>query len=378
MRKFVCLYLNTGGGHRSSANVLKQVMESTHPDASVELLNGFDSKNYLARFFFEKCYQLACNYVPGAWYLTYEMGMLFWIQRVLNKILAPRTAWHLKRIIKKAQATDVIGFHFALTPACVTALRRLGNKIPLTVIVTDPFTVPNAWFYEKNVQYMVFSDAAKKQAVEQCGVPEENVRVVPFLLNPKFLVPLSSQDAVSLREKHGIPSGKKVVLLAGGGEGLPNAVRIVQHFVHRKVPFTILVVCGKDEATQKILELTAQLHPAVDVRPMGFISNMDEMIKICDCAVIKAGPATLMEVLVSKKPVIISSYIHGQELGNMRFAVGSGAGWFIRDPEEICDKVCSLLSDNAYLSSVKRRLGDLPLSTDVKQVADLLYNRVHA
>ncbi len=378
MRKFVCLYLNTGGGHRSSANVLKRVMESTHPDVSVELLNGFDSKNYLARFFFEKCYQLACNYFPGAWYITYEMGMCFWIQRLLNKILAPRTAWYLKRIIKKAQATDVVSFHFALTPACVTALRRLGNTIPLTVIVTDPFTVPNAWFYEKNVQYFVFSDAAKKQAVEQCGVPEKNIRVVPFLLNPKFLMPLSLQDESALREKHGIPSDKKVVLLAGGGEGLPNAVRIVQHFVRRKVPFTIVVVCGKDEATKKILELTAQLHTAIDLRPMGFISNMDEMIKLCDCAVIKAGPATLMEVLVSKKPVIISSYIHGQELGNMHFAVRSKAGWFIRDPEEICDKVCSLLSDDAYLHSVKRHVGDLPLSTDVKQVADLLYNRTYA
>ena len=45
MRKFVCLYLNTGGGHKSSANVLKQVLERKYPDASVELLNGFDQKN---------------------------------------------------------------------------------------------------------------------------------------------------------------------------------------------------------------------------------------------------------------------------------------------------------------------------------------------
>lgn len=68
-------------------------------------------------------------------------------------------------------------------------------------------------------------------------------------------MPLSLQDESALREKHSIPSDKKVVLLAGGGEGLPNAVRIVQHFVRRKVPFTIVVVCGKDEATKKSLSL---------------------------------------------------------------------------------------------------------------------------
>lgn len=73
---------------------------------------------------------------------------------------------------KKAQATDVVSFHFALTPACVTALRRLGNTIPLTVIVTDPFTVPNAWFYEKTYNTSYFR-MRQKQAVEQCGVPEK-------------------------------------------------------------------------------------------------------------------------------------------------------------------------------------------------------------
>ncbi|WP_428771800.1 glycosyltransferase [Treponema sp. HNW] len=375
MRKFVCLYLNTGGGHRSSANVLKQVMEQNYPDARVELLNGIDSKNHLARFFFEKCYQLASNYVRGAWCLTYDLGMLKWMQRFINMVISPHTAWYLKRMIKKSQATDVVSFHFALTPSAVTALRRLGGNIPFTVIVTDPFTVPTAWFYEKDIKYFVFSQRAKDIAVKQCSVPEKNVIVVPFLLSPKFLTPLVKSDLLALRKKHGIPADKKVVLLAGGGEGLPNAVRIVQHFIRRKVTFTILVVCGKDAAAKKVLDLTAQLYPSIDLRPMGFISYMDEMVKVCDCAVIKAGPATLMEVLVSKKPVIISSYIHGQELGNMQFAVRNKVGWFIRNPKEICDRVCSLLGDDSYLDSVRDKLGSLPLSTEVNLITDKLYQR---
>ena len=350
-------------------------MEKVHPDTVVELLNGIDSKNHLARFFFEKCYRLACNYFSGAWCLTYDLGSHFWIQRFVSMVVTPHTAWYLKRIIKKSGATDVVSFHFALTPSAVVALRRLGGTIPLTVIVTDPFTVPTTWFYEKQVKYFVFSPRAKELAVDRCGVPAANVTVVPFLLNPKFLVPLSKNDLLALRVKHGIAPGQKVVLLAGGGEGLPNAVRIVQHFVRRKVTFTILVVCGKDTAAKKVLDITARLHPSLDLRPMGFIPNMDEMVKICDCAVIKAGPATLMEVLVSKKPVIISSYIYGQELGNMQFAVQNKAGWYIRDSKEICDTVCRLFADDTYLDSVKQNIGELPLSTDVRLVADALYNR---
>ncbi|MGP1602444.1 MGDG synthase family glycosyltransferase [Treponema sp.] len=375
MRKFVCLYLNTGSGHRAPANVLKYAMEKAHPDASVEVLNGADSKNYFARFFLEKFHQFICNYISGLWVLVYEFGMKRWVQKIGNMIISPHTAWYLKKLIQKYQATDVVCFHFILIPSVVSAIRRLGGNIPLTVIVTDPFTVPIIWFYEKNVKYFVFSEIAKEQAVKEYGVPEENVSVVPFLLNPKFLTPLSKSDLLALKEKHGIPVDKKVVLLAGGGGGLPNAVRIVQHFIRRKVTFTILVVCGKDAAAKRMLDVMTQLYPSIDLRPMGFISYVDEMVKVCDCAVTKAGTSSLMEVLVSGKPVIISSYIHGQELGNMQFAVRNKVARYIRDPSEICDAVCRLFNDESYLNSFKRNIGSLPLSIDIKLVADKLYNR---
>lgn len=375
MRKFVCLYLNTGGGHRSAALVLKYVLEKAYPDVSVELVNGIDPKNHFARIFFEQGYQASCNYVSGSWHVIYEFGMFRWLQRLITMVISPHTSWYLKRLLKKHNATDVVSLHFGLTPSAVQAIRRLGNKMTLTSIVTDPFSAPNAWFYEKNVDYLVFSEQAKKIGVEKCGVSEHKITVVPFLLNPKFVMPFTRDDIAQLKQKHNIPIDNKVVLLAGGGAGLPQALHIVTNLVRKKPNFTIVVVCGKDHVTKKLLDALAQLNKHVDLRPLGFISYMDEMVKLCDCAVIKAGPATLMEVLVCQKPVIISTYLHGQEFGNVDFAVKNKIGWFIQRPADISERIFTLLEDDTALVRVKKRLKNLPIATDTTILATYLYNK---
>jgi len=194
------------------------------------------------------------------------------------------------------------------------------------------------------------------------------------LIDPKFYAPFTKADEQKLREKNDIPQNKKVVLLAGGGEGLPHSVHIVQQLLKRNPDFAILVVCGKDIASKKILDVMARLHPSIDLRPMGFISNMDEMIHLCDCAVIKSGASTIFEILVSRKPPIISTYLHGQELGNVQFAVRNRVGWFVRKPKHIAEAVFYLLANEDYFAKTKEKLERLPISTDIKRVAEYLYN----
>lgn len=106
-----------------------------------------------------------------------------------------------------------------------------------------------AWFYKKNVKYIVFSERVKQFAIAQYAIPTENISIMPFLTNPKFYAPFNKADEKLLLEKHNIPQVKKVVLLAG--DGLPHSVHIVQQLLRRKLNFTLLVVCGKDTATKK-------------------------------------------------------------------------------------------------------------------------------
>ena len=373
-KKFLFFYLNTGAGHISAAKVLAAAMKEQEPDVEIKMLNGFCSHK-LGHFIFEKGYNYSTNYFKGAFPIVYDLGRYEWLQSGLKHILGPETRPYLRRIIRKEHPTDIVCFHFAVTPFLKDVLKNIPWKVNLTVIVTDPFTVPYPWFYEKDVNYMVYSDEAKAIAVNECHVPEKNVQVIPFLMNSKFRASITEEEKTALRIKHGFAPDKKIVLLVGGGEGLPGATEIVNNCILHKAKFAVAVICGRDKVKKKNLSLLRLANPHIDLHIFGFVDFMDELVKICDCAVIKAGPATLMEVLACRKPVIICKYIHNQELGNMHFAVRYRVGYFIRKPRAIYRKINELLNDSTFDEKMKHRFDSVVLDTDASKVARLLLSK---
>lgn len=373
-RKFLFLYLNTGGGHRSAANVLKSLFQEKYPDVEVVSENGFDEKDIFSKLAFEGLYHFSMNYVPGLFSFIYRIGAR-WFQSLTIKFMNLSVNRYIEKLIKKHNPTDIVSFHFGLGHAIKVAVRHTNPKINYSMVVTDPFTAHGTWFYEKNIKYYVFSERVKREAIEKYEINEKDITVVPFLINQKFRKIVTKEEIKLIREKHNLPIDKKIVLLTGGGEGLPNMIPIVSDFVDRKVDFTVVVVCGRDTRTKICLEVLAKTQKLVDIRVYGFINFMDEMVKACDCAVIKAGPASLMEILVSKKPVIMNHFIYGQELGNVQFAIDNNVGIFVRKPKMITKAVDIMLHDEQYLKEVSSRITSLPISFESIKLADELMLR---
>ena len=311
------------------------------------------------------------NFASGLYSFIYRIGGR-WFQTLTIKFLNLRTNRYLKKLIRKYHPTDIVCFHFALGHAVINAVRRVNPNIRASMVVTDPFTAHGTWFYERKLNYYVFSDRVKQFAITKCKIPEKNVTVVPFLINQKFRKVATKEDIRIIREKHNLPLDKKIVLLTGGGEGLPNMIPIVTDFVARKVDFTVVVVCGRDVRTKAYLDVLAKAQKTVDIRVYGFINFMDEMVKACDCAVIKAGPASLMEVLVSRKPVVMNHFIYGQELGNVQFAIDNKVGLFVRKTKLITKAVDVMLHDEEYLEKTSKQIENLPISFESEILADKL------
>ena len=363
-RNFMLLYLNTGGGHLAPAKVLKSHIERLYPDANVQLVNGFDKANFVSKLIFEKGYHSMCTVTPGLWHIVYELGQKRAVQTFTQKFLNPQTSYYLKEKIINDNITDIISFHFALTPSAKTAIRKSGKKVNLSMVVTDPFTAPSTWFFVKGIKSYVFSQQVKDFAVKKCGYNPDDIEIMPFLINNKFLSQTTKDEVVSLREKYGIPQDKRVVLIAGGGEGLPGTLKIITEFITKKVDFSIIVVCGRGKKTKKTLEMLKKVHPKLNLFVFGFVSFLDELVKLSDCAIIKGGTSTVLEMLASNIPVILSTFIHGQELGNVRFVYENKAGWFIQNPKDISEKINKLFSDDEYYNKIKNQTENLNLQTD--------------
>ena len=373
-RKFMFVYLTTGAGHISTARVMKECILKNEPNAEVVMVNGFDKKNFWGQVILEQGYYVSTNFFHGLYPLAYDLARFRFFQSFMLRFFMPHTVRYLRKIIKKEKPTDIVSFHFALSPCIKQALKSSDSKINLSVMVTDPFTVPNVWFYEKSLQYFVYSEQAKEIGMN-LKVPEKNIHIVPFALNPKYQIPFDKDDITSLKKKHGFDLNKKVLLIVGGGDGIPGAIEIMNKCILRKAKFSVAVICGHDLVKKTYLEGLKVLYPKFDLHVYGFINYLDELVKLSDCVVMKAGPATLVEVLSCKKPVIICRYIHNQEKGNMQFAVNNKVGFFIQSPGKIYDKVEELLADEHFDEKMKERFAALNIDTDTNKTAKLLLEK---
>jgi len=85
----------------------------------------------------------------------------------------------------------------------------------------------------------------------------------------------------------------------------------------------------------------------VKVMGLGFITNMAEYMVAADVLVSKAGPGTIAEAASLSLPVMLTSFLPGQEEGNVDYVVQGEFGTFVSDsdPQGISDVVASWLTD---------------------------------
>jgi UDP-N-acetylglucosamine:LPS N-acetylglucosamine transferase len=229
-QKIAFLYLNTGAGHITPAKALAKGLESKYPETTEPLLlNGFSDKMKISRSVFENGYQLSTNYLESAYVLFYRLTEFPVMIRFGNYFISLNGVKHLADFFRNEGITKVVCLHEMLIIMARDALNRVNPSIPLITLVTDPFTAHALWFYIKKMELVVFSEKLRQEAIQKYGYEPSRVHTFPFMLSKKFEHRYSDEEISDARDRIGIPPGKKVVLIAGGGEGLKNADHIVAH-----------------------------------------------------------------------------------------------------------------------------------------------------
>lgn len=374
-QKIAFLYLNTGAGHAAPAKALANGISARWGDTDETLVaHGFSENMKLARFFFESGYSAVSNYFEPGWVLFYQAMQLPVCIKFANYLVSVKGYGHLSRIIKENGITKVVCVHEALIIMARTAINRVNPSIPLITIVTDPFTVHKLWYYVKDTELVVFSEQARKQAIEEYDFSPERVHAFPFIFSSEFEHRYTDAEVADARKRLGLPEGKKVILIAGGGEGLRNARQIVSCFARRKCDEVLVVVCGRNKVLRRMLELTVAQYRAENVVLYGFVSFMRDLINVSDCVITKGGPSTIMEVLSAGKPLIFSTYIRGQERGNVFFTIHNGAGWYVKKPKAILDKAHEVINDPECLERVRKNTERLGLRNGLEDVITFIHD----
>ncbi len=373
-QKIGFLYLRTGAGHLFGAKALSNKLTELYGDkVDCKLYDVFGNGLKFSKIFFEKGYFFTVNYFLVGYVAFYQLTKSKKVIDIIKKILAPFIVPKIIKFIKTNKIEKIVCVHEILIHCARIAIDRVDPSIDLITVLMDPFTAHPIWFYEKNTELIVFSKKLKKEAIEKYNFNPNRVRQYPIMISEKFTEKYSKEKKDEIKNKFNIPLDKKVVLVAGGGEGLKEAYSIVNNFIKEDLDIYLMVVCGKNKQLKYGLENLTKIYKKENIKIFGFVSFMHDLMNIADCIITKGGPATLFEALIINKPIIIANFVRGQEFGNVVYVTQNNIGWYLPKSKNIIKKVKELFSDNKKLIQIEEKINTLQIKNGINDIAQFIY-----
>lgn len=343
MERILIFFSDTGGGHRAAANALRDAFHYAFPK-QYEIIFADGFKEY-APF---PLNHIPDTYFPLTTYAPWLWGAMF---HSSNARLSLPLSAHLDdfvlrrgcaRAIRQHNPDLVISVHPLINRAACNALKELKPQVPFVTVVTDLFDAHGMWFSAASDLVIVPTQGAYERGLKW-KFPREKLRVIGQPISLKFATSLTNESQSELRARLKLRQDLFTILLVGGGEGMGPLRAIARALDHSNLPIQLAIIAGRNVKLKKQLE---QLPWRVPVNIQGFVDNMPDWMRASDLVITKAGPGTIMETLAAGKPMILSSYLRGQEEGNVKFVEETRVGVLRASPHAIVTQLRAWLDGN--------------------------------
>ena len=370
--KYLLLYLKTGGGHLAPARSLANYLNNNYGE-SVEtlLVDGFAKTNRLVRFIIEDGYRISQTKTPWIYETLYALYKIPIVSKTNNFLLSFFVYPGLRDILKREEPEKILIFHFFLIKPVYNLVKKEKLNVKVLTIVTDPFTAHPIWFLRKDQNFILFSEKLKRRCLDN-GISEKKLNVFPFIIAEKFSRRVMDIRISVLKKKFGFSRDRKIVLLLGGGEGIPKGEIIIQELVSKLRDIEIAVICGRNKNLFDNISEFVKNDGLTNIKIFGYVDFVDELINISDVVITKCGASTFMEILFCKKVPVVVSYIWEQEKGNVDFLTENKLGVYEKRTDKLPETIGGILSNSEKYSEIKRNISNSNFENGVRKVSKFI------
>lgn len=343
MKKVDLLYFDAGGGHRSAANALRDVIQEQERPWEIqlvhlqELLDSLDIFRKISGVRLEDCYNLLLR---KGW--TLGSPQLTRLMQFIMRLYHPAGLQLLQEFWKRDQPQLVVSLVPNLNRVAGESLRQILPGVPYVTILTDIADYPPHFWIEPQAQYFICgSDKAVEQARAIGHPPEKIFRTSGMILNPRFYAPMEI-DRAAQRRRLGLDPDLPTALVLFGGHGSNTMIEIA-----RKLDVQMIAICGKNNALRDELKAMPRSKPTF---VEGFTREVPYYMRLADFFIGKPGPGSISEALAMKLPVIVerNAFTLPQERYNADWVVENQFGMVLPNFRGVDEAVAEMLKPENF------------------------------
>jgi processive 1,2-diacylglycerol beta-glucosyltransferase len=344
-KRILILSEGFGAGHTQAAHALSVGLRQIAPDVQTRVLELGTFLHPTIMPLVYAAYRKTLTSKPELYAKLYRSqynkSLSRWMELMLHRLFYAQTA----EVLRQLRPDAVVCTH-PFPNAVISRLKRSGLNIPLYTVITD-YDLHGAWVTSETNAYLVSTPGVKRQLLSR-GVPPHKINVTGIPVHPNFW---RQHDKEEIRRRFGLKA-MPTVLIMGGGWGIVSDLGLLEHMMRWRESIQFIICLGNNRKTQeKLQENPVFVHP--NVRLLGFVKEIDQLMEVSDLLVTKPGGLTVTEALTKGIPMLFYQAIPGQEEENCQYFLENGYGELLDSPEK-ADQWMFKLTNNYEEIAAKR------------------------
>lgn len=372
MKKIIIFYASYGGGHLSAARSIKEYLQENYSNIEVELIDCIKYINKILNSVTTKAYSDMAKFAPNAWGKVYsksQEGPLAKISIASNKVMSIK----LNKLLQEKNPDLIISTHPFSSQMCAILKRKEKLNVPVATIMTD-YAPHDQWLVDHEyINYFFVSHNGMKKALHEKGIPNSKIYTTGIPLSNKFLLKYNKKEIL---ESFNLSPDKKTILFFGGGEfglGKSKTFQLFESLISYNDNIQVVAISGKNEKMRENFdEIVRHYNKEDKVKVLPYTDKVPQLMSISDLVVTKPGGLTTTESLASGLPIIVINPIPGQEEENAEFLEKHGVAIWLKDNDDIEQKLSELFSDNEKMKEMKIKARLLAKKNSTRDICRIL------
>lgn len=302
------IFFDAGGGHRASAQALKEVADKQERGWQTRMVNlrdilePIDFFRHVTGVRVEEVYNRMLKYG-----LTIGTGPMLRSTQFLVRRMHSRSVEMLARHWQGRPSQLVVSMIPNFNRAIFEGVRLADRKrrrppTPMVTILTDLADCPPHFWIERQEQYLVCGTRrAAEQAMSMGHSADRVLSTSGMIVRPEFYRRFDvcrNQERRRLGLHPDVPTG--VVMF--GGFGSRRMLTIARQLAKRRSKTQLIFLCGHNQRLRERLSAMSLPFPH---HVTGFTREIPYFMQLADFFIGKPGPGSISEALVTGLPVIV-------------------------------------------------------------------------